>query len=793
MSLWQISLTAGILALSAGIRLWAIGDLTPGVWYDEAVNAIDARLIVHDGFPILFVGNNGREPLFVYSLAASFNLFGYNTLALRFVSAAAGLLTVAVSFALVRNIWGARPALIATALLATSVWPLILSRLGMRTALLPLLLSAAVFWLWTGLQKRSAWRTALGGVFFGLAAYSYTAVRVAPVWVLVFCVVWIGIWRGSQGISLRRALALVGAFWIASSITAAPLVAYFSTNPDQLTTRIATESILDAESNQLRALGENAVSTIGMLSVRGDPNGRHNLPGRPVLDPPLTAFGLVGLAVIAARYRRPESVLALLWLATMFLPGILSGESPHQLRTAGIIPIVYVFPAVGLIATADWIMRVIPTRRAAWAYGLMTVLLLWSTGSSTKAFLIDWAEGQETADHFQGAQRIAGSLVENAGQTATSIVATPIYRGFPAGSLLFNKEVDRLQVRLFEGHYCLAIPSEGRLRYVLPRDTRGPWEVARNAIETHETSTVVDKNGDPWVQVYELDANELLLPQPSRPTPAALGDQYLMIGYDLQRSIRAGESSFAHIYLQVDEPLPKPGHYQFFAHLVNIEDRSTPAQFYVDSCVADQYWKSGDHLVISVPLDVGLDVDEGTYQIAFGMFEKFDNQPLQVRDGSGRTIGDALYLGPLRVIGDATAQEQPQHELGFKLGKAIALKGYDQVGFGFEPGGTIRLTLYWEVLSPLEEDYAVFVQLLDADGQVVAQKDNYPQNGTYPTSIWTEQDPIVADEYELELPAEIGRSPHRIIVGMYRLADGSRLSIRDSDGQLVGDHVVLDK
>ena len=134
-----------------------------------------------------------------------------------------------------------------------------------------------------------------------------------------------------------------------------------------------------------------------------------------------------------------------------------------------------------------------------------------------------------------------------------------------------------------------------------------------------------------------------------------------------------------------------------------------------------------------------------------------------------------------------------QHELGLQLGEAIGLKGFDQTGSGIEPGGIVRLTLYWEVLGLLEEDYTVFVQLLDADGQVVAQKDNYPQNGTYPTSIWTEQDPIVADEYEIDLPGEIGRSPHRIIVGMYRLEDGSRLPIRDSDGQLVGDHVVLDQ
>ena len=96
-----------------------------------------------------------------------------------------------------------------------------------------------------------------------------------------------------------------------------------------------------------------------------------------------------------------------------------------------------------------------------------------------------------------------------------------------------------------------------------------------------------------------------------------------------------------------------------------------------------------------------------------------------------------------------------------------------------------------EVLDSMEGNYTVFVQVLDGDGQVVTQMDNYPQNGTYPSSIWTEQDPNLADNYELVSPAAIGKPPHRIIIGMYRLEGGCRLTIRDSNGDLVGDYVEL--
>ena len=161
--------------------------------------------------------------------------------------------------------------------------------------------------------------------------------------------------------------------------------------------------------------------------------------------------------------------MALLWLATMLLPDILSRESPHQLRAAGIIPVVYVFPALGLIAAVDWFRKVKPGRRAIWPYGLLTVLILWSAGTSAKTFFVDWAEAQETADAFQGAQQIAGSLLGDQEKPSITVVATRVYRGLPAGSLLFNKEIDRLGIKLFEGHYCLAIPSEGHLRYVVAK------------------------------------------------------------------------------------------------------------------------------------------------------------------------------------------------------------------------------------------------------------------------------------------------------------------------------------
>ena len=59
-------LLLGVVVLAAGLRLWRLDILPPGLFYDEAYNGFDARQVL-DGVhrPLFFAANNGREPLFI--------------------------------------------------------------------------------------------------------------------------------------------------------------------------------------------------------------------------------------------------------------------------------------------------------------------------------------------------------------------------------------------------------------------------------------------------------------------------------------------------------------------------------------------------------------------------------------------------------------------------------------------------------------------------------------------------------------------------------------------------------
>ena len=80
-----------------------------------------------------------------------------------------------------------------------------------------------------------------------------------------------------------------------------------------------------------------------------------------------------------------------------------------------------------------------------------------------------------------------------------------------------------------------------------------------------------------------------------------------------------------------------------------------------------------------------------------------------------------------------------------------------------------------------KSSYTVFTHLLNSDGQKVAQQDNPPVNGTYPTTLWL-PDEIVADPYAITLPTDLGHGEYPLQVGFFVAANGLRLA----------DPVVLD-
>lgn len=101
---------------------------------------------------------------------------------------------------------------------------------------------------------------------------------------------------------------------------------------------------------------------------------------------------------------------------------------------------------------------------------------------------------------------------------------------------------------------------------------------------------------------------------------------------------------------------------------------------------------------------------------------------------------------------------------------------------------TLRLSLYWRAAQKIEKDLTVFVHLVDASERVIAQRDNAPVRGTYPTSAW-QLGELIVDAHDLDVDAPSGT--YALMAGMYDLATLVRLPALDADGVRLQDDRVL--
>lgn len=102
----------------------------------------------------------------------------------------------------------------------------------------------------------------------------------------------------------------------------------------------------------------------------------------------------------------------------------------------------------------------------------------------------------------------------------------------------------------------------------------------------------------------------------------------------------------------------------------------------------------------------------------------------------------------------------------------------------YQPGDTVHVALRWRALGKVDEYDSVFVRLLDANGQAVAQVDGQPAQGTKPTLLWTPGEEI-SDDWTLILP--IGTPPgiYTLEAGLYLPADLSPRLTLDGANQPV--------
>jgi hypothetical protein len=128
--------------------------------------------------------------------------------------------------------------------------------------------------------------------------------------------------------------------------------------------------------------------------------------------------------------------------------------------------------------------------------------------------------------------------------------------------------------------------------------------------------------------------------------------------------------------------------------------------------------------------------------------------------------------------------------VGASLGGEVALAGYQVESQTLTPGEPLWITLYWEAEAGAAEDYETFVQVLDSNGQAVAQVHRWTLDGVYRTRLWR-ADEWVPTRFRLDIPPDLPTGPYTVIAGLYRVLANEPVSVVDEAGNVVAPHVAL--
>ena len=139
-----------------------------------------------------------------------------------------------------------------------------------------------------------------------------------------------------------------------------------------------------------------------------------------------------------------------------------------------------------------------------------------------------------------------------------------------------------------------------------------------------------------------------------------------------------------------------------------------------------------------------------------------------------------IYPGP---VVSTEPPAEVKYPVGTVLGGALRLVGFDMPDETIRADDKLPITLYWETLSPIHNDYNVYVRLVDEMGNVWGQVDRLPIGGMWRTNQW-QPGTFIRDEYRLALRSGTPPGMYNLEVAMYSFATGETFGVARNIGQV---------
>lgn len=766
-SLFTRPATFALLAVLGGafLRFHRLSTVPPGLHYDFAANAIIASDIAFNGWREVFItAYTGKEALYFYTAGLLFKFVGASVFTLQLTAAIYGVLGIAACYFAARQLLAFLPqrgwvAALAAAILSFTFMHLVWSRYGERATTEPVVQGLAVGFLFrafvldrkrqtpaSGILATPAANFAIAGLFTGLAAYTYLAARLFPIPV--------GIALGGYLISARRhspadTVRGVVLFGLAAALVFAPLGLFFINHPEAFLVRA---SQLTPREGEFGLLMQGAIGALGMIFVSGEPYDRFNIPGRPIFDWWLGLFFAIGLAHVLYRLAKPNRQpggasprlpygFLLAYTLTFLAPTALSVHDiyPSNVRSMGLLPLIAVFPALGIAFTLSLFRRFFRTAH----YPIVVfATLLFGTITTYHAYFNQWATAPglhyaNDTDLLNAARWLNTIDTENA-----DVYLSAIHYRHPTVAYAANQFES---FRWLNGGQALAIPPRPAI-YVFPHSAPPPegWLAGWMPI-----AAPLGPDGTPDFRAYRFDSPP---PLPNvLPASANFANIIELVGY---QHVAPDTVDFKLRVLNA----PDQPDYRLVADVVDSSGYHW-AQAFNDAYFAEQ-WQAEEWILMRITLDLPVGMPPGDYKLLLTFFSASAKTTLPAITPEGNI---AAY-GIITAIAFPASAAQPLQTPLAMIGETNLIK-VEPPPLTIRQGEPLPFALHWQLPAPATADAPFVIRLGDAilfSGSAA--------NNTYPITQWQAGE-IVIDRYAPRLPRDFAAGRYTLSVNDFGLGD----------------------
>lgn len=669
-----------VLLIAAALRILDLTRL-PNGYNDEEITTLYFSALAREGEVASFYRlpneEAGREGLYPLLTALGVNVLGTGRLPYRVIPFAAGLLSIALAYALGRRLFGGTAGIIAALALAVNHWHIILSRTATRESLiLPLflgilILTARAFHLRqqiTPAAPLTATYAALG-ILLGVAIYVHWIALLFPFLVVIYAFYLI---VTRQPISRRSSGYVIFAF-VVGVIVAIPYMA----SALRATAQSAAHTWWLIRPESVGDFFRSAYSALISIGTLGDPNPARNVPGEGLVRITGVILFIFGVGAALRIRRNAATALASLALVVGMFPDMWSHGAPNFAHSTGGLAGIVLLMGYGGAALLNWL-----TYRARVGYAFAALLFLSSVGvylSGRELYL--WGERPDVNAAYRGGLGALATYIDyttpersttvcsfTLGDPSLNAIEPLTYDLFTRDSTLLPLMVNRRNAALRFSN-CLtavALTDGGGQQTIAFADPKAPAQLAPAVTEWLANAQTIPVRSAPGGGVLHIDARQIVAdtfgqttqsiisyaPETAggefvlAPLPLRMGGYLTFQGYRLSPPpYRPGSTLTITTYWRADGEQVLG--LRFFAHVLRNPFTEPVLQndlFDVDPSLLRDRDVFLQVITIPLPADFPL----GDYWLSIGAYSALDDSRVVVYDGE-TVRGSRLFLNKITV------------------------------------------------------------------------------------------------------------------------------------------------